>query len=391
MEENFKYIDKEQFFNELKKNHSDANLDDFEKEAIEGWKLVKDIESRRKNIDSKINLLTKNENSKTQLSKRFYRIGIAASILLVIGLIFLIGPKINPDKNEVVEAQEKEQSHVKITDDKKIDQHSNINEVTVKSDSIFISPGKDLNLNKNSDKKTITLAEDLNQFLNEENQISEKDAEVAHKKIEDVKGSISDNEEEKIVSITDKTSSEPSVSATYAWTSDSITNKVDNNLLEMNNGTFKEVAVKKNENANIETKSTRVRKNKSKRLSSSGVVSNQNSDDMYNNQILNINKLNDLKISLFEENSKFRLNKLERFPGDLSKFEEYIFNNIDKNKLSNKEIILEISILSNGELEIPNQSAKGKEIEELIRVLKKMPNWETGNKISKYKIKISKP
>lgn len=110
MDKNKKHIDAEEFFKlmDADSNQDLSHLDDFDKEALEGLKMIKDrskLENVNARVDAKLEELIANEK-KGKSRTGLYFLSIAASIALIIGL-FIVFQK-SDLKNELAISKEVE-------------------------------------------------------------------------------------------------------------------------------------------------------------------------------------------------------------------------------------------------------------------------------------------
>ena len=411
MKDNSKYKSEEDFFHILNNDiQREDELEIFEREAIEGWKMVEDQNTRRKSLHTKAELLFSEGTTKTK-SNIIYWMAAAASLVIVIGLVFILGPKLNSGNDEV--AQVITENDTSDTINEKLDEHTNTNEIQVNSDSVLIKPFPDEKLKRIEKNKTAsdvpTPPIDDIKNLEAISSVSEKDRKYEAENTDNTNSKsnvttsgiiTADDMSDKEKSTASENKSEIAIPATnnqitYNWSNNNVQ---QNNFIETNSGVNKKILKRKNTKSQETVWAKNLSKGRKQKIKSEGLVSNQGIaevEELYLDSVLPVQKTQ-LNIQLINKTTNGLISELNNYPGGYSAFVDFFRRNIQSGYFMNNSVSeIEFSIDQNGVaniLPVSSNSQNNATLIELERTIRMMPKWRTDEKNTSgksYLLKIS--
>jgi hypothetical protein len=373
----------DEFFNILKNNANSSDLDEFEREAIEGWQLVDDVDKRRSDLNKAYDLnFNKSEESKKSTS--LYWVAIAASLIIVIGLIFMLSPNLL-DNNNLADNQNDliKRDNFKINED----DHTNQNNVTVKTDTLIISDinneqVKKINDNsaiKDDSEKSVAVESKPKNSLNKEN-LNKNLENYSISEVDDA--IVLDDTKEQYDLITKNSGTTP------------LANDNESSVVSQTSSLLDEVKIIEKNSKNSASANVKKSRSKAKSVQDKSFVEERESKNE------NANKDESVKIELYLNNNMEKVSNLENYPGNLIGFKNDLLKNTSSANLEiNNKVEINFKVNYDGNILFEGSNCnndtcfKKSEIPKVLKSLSKFNgNNSNGNNSNgnNYKVIISR-
>ncbi|MFN6039056.1 MAG: hypothetical protein ACK452_11365 [Bacteroidota bacterium] len=373
----------DEFFNILMNNANSSDLDEFEREAIEGWQLVDDVDKRRSDLNKAYDLnFNKSEESKKSTS--LYWVAIAASLIIVIGLIFMLSPNLL-DNNNLADNQNDliKRDNFKINED----DHTNQNNVTVKTDTLIISDinneqVKKINDNsaiKDDSEKSVAVESKPKNSLNKEN-LNKNLENYSISEVDDA--IVLDDTKEQYDLITKNSGTTP------------LANDNESSVVSQTSSLLDEVKIIEKNSKNSASANVKKSRSKAKSVQDKSFVEERESKNE------NANKDESVKIELYLNNNMEKVSNLENYPGNLIGFKNDLLKNTSSANLEiNNKVEINFKVNYDGNILFEGSNCnndtcfKKSEIPKVLKSLSKFNgNNSNGNNSNgnNYKVIISR-